>query len=326
MWRQAWHFLCNDPGKRRNIAMKVAVIGAGNVGGQTAIRLTESHMGEVVLIDLVKGLAQGKVCDLEDACSALKLPCTVMASEDIAAVEGADIVVVTAGLARKPGMSREELLQKNTQIISGICQVIQKKAAQARVIMVTNPLDLMTYCALKVTGFDTGRVFGMGLTLDAARFANLISQELRVPSAQVEAVVIGTHGEGMLPLSRLTTVGNEPLSRFLDSEAIAGLVKRTIDRGKEIVGLLASGSAYCGPSAAIVKMVEAVVKDEKRVLGASCYLDGAYGIRGVCIGVPCRIGKTGIEQVVEIELDTKEKEALKKSAESLRAFISQMRF
>ncbi len=298
--------------------MKISIIGAGNVGSTTALRLTQANFGEIVLIDKVPGLAQGKAYDLEDARYTLKSDYNIQGAEDIEQIKDSDITIVTAGLPRKPGMTREELLAKNAEILKDVCLNIKKLARDTILIIVTNPLDLMTYLALKLTGFKPSKVIGMGLTLDAARFANLISKELNIPNTDIEATVIGSHGEGMLPLPSFTNIKGAPLEKFLDEAQIKGLIKRTINRGAEIVSLLGSGSAYFAPSAAIAGLVGVMVKDEKRTLGISAYLDGEYGVKGVCIGVPCRIGKQGIEKIIELELTREEKEAFIDSAETIR--------
>lgn len=304
--------------------MKISVIGAGNVGGLTAMRLLELGIGDVILVDIAKGLAQGKACDLEDARAILKCNYNIQGTDDIQKIENSDIIIVTAGLTRKPGMSREELVNKNAQILKDICLKLKKIVPHSVVIIVTNPLDLMTYLALKITGFKPTKIFGMGITLDASRFANLISRELNIPSLEIEATVIGAHGEGMLPLARFTNIRGLVLDEFMDQKAIEALVKKTIDRGKEIVSLLGNGSAYFAPSAAIVTMVKAIAKDEKRIIGASVYLNGEYGIEDICIGVPCRIGREGIEKIVELDLNKQEKEAFIRSAESIRRLTKQI--
>lgn len=286
------------------------------------MRLAQEGLGEVVMIDVLKGLACGKALDLEDARAVLKHDYSVCGSEDIGSVKDSDIVIVTAGLARRPGMTREDLLNKNAQILKDICSEIGKTASKSLVIVVTNPLDLMTRLALKYTGFTRQRVFGMGVTLDAARFANLISQELSVPSIDIEATVIGAHGEGMLPLARFTNIRGVALEEFLDEKRIGRLINDTIGRGAAIVSLLGSGSAFFAPSAAITALVRAIVKDEKRTLGVSAYLEGEYGIRDVCIGIPCRLGREGIEEIVELPLNKQEKDALIRSAAQLKEQLS----
>ena len=298
--------------------MKISIIGAGNVGSLAAMRIAQDALGDVVLVDIAKGIAYGKSLDLEDARSILKIPYNITGSDNIEAISGSDIVVVTAGLTRKPGMLREELLKKNAEIIKSVCLNIKKLAPDSVVVIVTNPLDLMTYLALKTTGFDSRRVFGMGITLDASRFANLISKELNVPVTDIDPVVIGSHGEGMLPLARLTVIKGVPLTKFLDLQKIDELIGRTVGRGQEIVTSLGSGSAFFAPSAAIAEIAGVIAKDTKRILGVSACLGGEYGLKDVCIGTPCRLGKKGIEQIIELRLESREKEIFLKSADKLK--------
>jgi len=298
--------------------MKISIIGAGNVGGLTAMRLAESGFGDIVLVDITKGLPQGKAFDLDDAGSVLKLNYRIQGTDDIENAKNSDIVIITAGLARKPGMTREDLLNKNAQILKDVCLRIKEISPRSIIIIVTNPLDLMTYLALKLTGFKSNKVFGMGVSLDAARFTNLISKELNIPNSDIETCVIGSHGEGMLPLPRFTTVKGMELNEFLEEEKIKALIKRTFERGQEIVSLLGSGSAYFAPSQAIATIVRIISKDEKRTIGISAYLDGEYGINDICIGVPCRLGKGGVEKVVELDLNKEEKSFFIKTAESIR--------
>jgi malate dehydrogenase len=304
--------------------MKITVIGAGNVGSLTAMRIVSDGLGDVLLIDVVAGLAHGKALDLEDARPLLKYNYNIKGSDDITQVEGSDIVVVTAGLARKPGMSREELLAKNAQILKDVCLNIKKFASQAIVIIVTNPLDIMTFYALKVTGFNPGKLFGMGISLDTARFINLIAQELKLPVTDIEALVIGAHGEGMLPLSDFAKVKGVALDEFISDDQIKLLVSRTVGRGAEIVANLGTGSAFFAPSAAIAAIVKTIVKDEKRTIGLCSYLNGQYGIKDTCIGVPCRLGKNGIEQVVELDLSQDDLAKLTKSAELVAKATAQL--
>lgn len=301
--------------------MKISIIGAGNVGATTALRLVQKSLGEIILVDKVPGLAQGKAYDLRDAQALVKNNYTIHGTDKIEGIAGSDIVVVTAGLPRKPGMTREELLQKNAEILKDVALNVKKSAPECVLIIVTNPLDLMTYLALKLTGFKANKVLGMGVTLDAARFANLISEELKIPNTDVNATVISSHGEGMLPLPKHTTIKGVSLDEFIDENKAKELVKRTVLRGAEIVSLLGSGSAYFAPSAAIAELVEAIAKDQKKNLGVAAYLNGEYGIRDVCIGVVCRIGRQGIEKIVEIDLTDKEKEALVNSASGIRKNI-----
>ncbi|MFA5093183.1 MAG: malate dehydrogenase [Candidatus Omnitrophota bacterium] len=294
--------------------MKITVIGAGNVGSLAAMRIAQENLGDVLLIDVVKGLAHGKALDLEDARALLKLNYNISGSDDINQIKDSDIVVVTAGLARKPGMTREELLAKNAAILKEVSLKIKSLAKNAIVIIVTNPLDIMTYFALKTTGFKANRLFGMGISLDTSRFVNLIAQELKLAVTDIEALVMGAHGEGMLPLPRLAKVKGVALDEFLTEDKINLLVERTVGRGAEIVANLGTGSAFFAPSAAIAEMVKTIAKDQKRIIGVSGYLNGEYGIKDSCIGIPCRLGRDGIEQIIELELSPQEKEKLNKSA------------
>jgi len=304
--------------------MKISIIGAGNIGSLTAMRLAQEGLGDIILVDIVKGLAQGKALDLEDARPILKYNYHIQGTEDINQIKDSDIIVITAGLTRKPGMSREELLNKNAQILKDVCLNIKKLAPHSIVIVVTNPLDLMTYFALKITGFNPAKVFGMGVSLDVARFTNLISQELNIPPTDIEACVIGSHGEGMLPLPRFTNIKGVALDEFLDDKKIETLVNKTLGRGLEIVSLLGSGSAYFAPSVATTQIVRVIAKDEKRTIGVCAHLNGEYGIKDVCIGIPCRLGRSGIEKIIELDLNKDEKEKLIKTATHIRELIKQL--
>lgn len=294
--------------------MKISIIGAGNVGSLAAMRIAADGLGEVLLIDIVKGLALGKSMDLEDARPLLKCNYNIKGTDDIAQLKDSDIVVVTAGLTRKPGMTREELVAKNAVILKDVCLNIKKSAKGAIVVIVTNPLDIMTFYALKITGFKPGKVFGMGISLDSARFTNLIANELNLPVTDIEALVIGAHGEGMLALPGFTKVKGVRLDEFISDDKITSLVNRTVNRGAEVIANLGQGSAFFAPSAAIAAIVRAIAKDEKRTIGLCSYLQGQYGIADSCIGVPCRLGKNGIEQIMELELSSTDLAKLKKSA------------
>jgi len=300
--------------------MKITIIGAGNVGGLAAMRIAHEKLGDVCLIDVAPGLARAKAFDMDDCRQVLDNDYSLTGTEDISAVFGSHVIVVTAGLARKPGMTREDLLQKNAAIVKTICAEIKKGAPGAVVIMVTNPLDVMTHYCLTQLAFPRERVFGMGVTLDGSRFANLIAAQLNVPASSIAPIVLGSHGEAMLPLPRLTLVGTDPLTEVIkDPAVIENLIKRTVERGKEIVSLYGSGSAYFAPSAAIVQLVRAVAKDEKARLGVSALLRGEYGLSDTCVGVPCVIGRNGIEKIVELELLPQEQKALRVSAEAIRS-------
>jgi malate dehydrogenase len=300
---------------------KVSIIGAGNVGGTTAMRLFESGLARVALIDVAENLARAKAYDLEDAQYALKCDSRIEASSDFSVLDASDIVVVTAGLPRKPGMTREDLLSKNAQIMAQVCDGIKRFAKGAIVIVVSNPLDAMTYLAFKKTGFSSQKVFGMGVNLDTSRFAHLIAKKLYVGTQDVNALVIGCHGETMLPLPRLTTVRGRPLTDLLEEAEVRDLVKQTQQRGAEIVGLYGSGSAYYAPSAAIVEIVKTILSRETRELPVSVCLDGEYGVRDVSIGVPARIGSRGVEAVIELPLTSEEKAAFENSVEAIQQSI-----
>ncbi|MDP3041381.1 MAG: malate dehydrogenase [Candidatus Omnitrophota bacterium] len=304
--------------------MKISIIGAGNVGSLTAMRIAADGSGDVLLIDVVKGLALGKALDLEDARPLLKSNYSIKGSDDIAQIKDSNIIVVTAGLARKPGMTREELITKNAQILKDVCSKIKELAPDAIVIIVTNPLDIMTLFALKITGFKPSKLFGMGISLDTARFINLISQELHLPATDIEALVIGAHGEGMLPLPSFAKVKGVSLDEFISADKLESLISRTINRGAQIVANLGTGSAFFAPSAAIASIVKTIVKDEKRTIGLCSYLNGQYGIKDTCIGVPCRLGRHGIEQIIELDLSPDELTQLTKSAMAVAQTAAQL--
>lgn len=298
--------------------MKISIIGAGNVGSLTAMRIIQDGLGEALIVDIAKGLAEGKALDLEDARAVLKYNYKIQGAEDITKIKDSDIVVITAGLTRKPGMSREDLLNRNAQILKEIATDIKKLTPKSIVIVVTNPLDLMTRLFLEISGFKSNKVLGMGITLDAARFTNLISQELNIPNTDIEASVIGSHGENMLPLVRFTSIKGVSLDEFLPEAKVNALVKKTKERGAQIVSLLGSGSAFFAPSAAIAEIIKVIIKDEKRTLGVCAYLNGEYGVHDVSIGVPCRLGKNGIEEIIELDLNKQEKEEFLQAAIRLK--------
>lgn len=302
---------------------KIAIIGAGNVGGQLALSLIMEGAPELILLDVADGLAKGKALDLEDAASVLKRDCKIEAGSDFSLLKEAAIIVITAGLARKPGMTRDDLLKKNSEIIRDISLQIKKYAENPIVIVITNPVDLMTYVVAESTGFSKNRVFGMGVSLDGARFANLIHHELQAPISHIEAVVIGSHGQTMVPAPHMTKVSGARLERLVDKKILAHLIKSTVERGASIVAHLGSGSAYFGPAAAGAALVRAIVKDEKRIIGICAYLNGEYGLKGLYVGVPARIGKDGVEGIIELELDKEERAAFLASAESIRQQIGQ---
>lgn len=297
---------------------KVAVIGAGNVGGTTAMRISESGLAQVVLVDIAEKIAKAKAFDLEDSRYALGIDSRVEASADMSAIAESDIVVVTAGFPRLPGMSREDLLAKNSKIIESVSQAISSHASGAIVIVVSNPLDVMTYLTLRKTGLSRERVFGMGPNLDSSRFANIISEKLFVGVSQVEALVIGSHGETMLPLPRFSSVRGKPLTELLKPKEIEELVERTRKRGAEIVSLYGSGSAYYAPSAAILEIVRAILSENPVEIPVSMCLEGEYGLSDVAIGVPALIGAGGIKKPIILNLNATELKALKESAKAIK--------
>ncbi|OGX23571.1 MAG: malate dehydrogenase [Omnitrophica WOR_2 bacterium RIFCSPHIGHO2_02_FULL_45_21] len=303
---------------------KIVIIGAGNVGGQIALFLINEAPAHIILLDVVIGLGKGKALDLEDAAGVLKADCIVEGSDDFSLLKHAEIIVITAGLARQPGMQRDDLLRKNSEIIRDISLKIKEFAKNPIIIVVTNPVDLMTYLVSRLTGFDKKRVFGMGISLDAARFANLIRQSLNVPLSAVEAVVMGSHGQTMVPVASLSMVSGAQIERLINPEIVAKLARATVERGASIVAHLGSGSAYFGPAAAVCNIIRAIAKDEKRIIGVCAYLNGEYGINRLYIGVPARIGQDGVEAVIELKLSKEEKEAFVKSCDSIRQQINNL--
>ncbi|MDO8536367.1 MAG: malate dehydrogenase [Candidatus Omnitrophota bacterium] len=298
---------------------KVSIIGAGAVGATLAQRVLESGIADVVLLDIVKNLALGKAMDLSDASPIVAHERSIIGTDDYKDIGSSDIVVITAGLPRKPGMTRDELISKNAGIIKDVASKVKAHAPKSIIIVVTNPLDVMTYLTYKVTGFPKNRVIGMAGALDGSRFIYLIASALGVPRSSVETYILGSHGDTMVPLISQTKVDGKPISGIMDSGKLQAIVKRTCDRGAEIVSLFGSGSAYYSPSAAVFKMIESILKDKKDILAASAYLEGEYALSDLYIGVPCKIGKNGIEKIVELDISAEEKASLAKSAESIKA-------
>lgn len=286
------------------------------------MRILEQGIAEVVLVDVVKNLSRAKASDLDDARSISEHNNVIEGTEDFSQIRGSGIVVVTAGLARKPGMTREDLLKKNYEIAQSVSKNIKELAPDSIVIAVSNPVDIMTYVLLKETGFDKRRVFGMGANLDASRFNNLISQKLNIPSSKINAMVIGTHGEAMIPLPRFSKIKGKPLDKILGKDEVDTLVNSTKNRGATIVSLYGSGSAYFAPSAAILEICRAVIRNEKRIIPVSAYLDGEYGVSDICIGVPARLDKNGINQIIELDLNPQEKELFLQSVNSVKQSIN----
>ena len=303
---------------------KVTVVGGGNVGASCAVRIAERELADVVVVDLIEGVPTGKALDILQACPVVGVDVSVTGGNGYEATANSDIVVFTAGFPRKPGMSRDDLLWANYEVVRATVEQAVKYSPNAILIMVTNPLDAMCHVAYEVSGFPRHRVMGMAGVLDTARFRTFIAAELKVSVEDVVAFVLGGHGDTMVPLVRYTSVAGIPLTDLLDAEAIARLVKRTRDGGAEIVKHLKTGSAYYAPSAGAVQMVEAILKDKKRVLPCSALLDGQYGIRDLFVGVPVKLGAQGIEQVFEIQLTAEEKAALQKSSAAVQELVAVM--
>ena len=297
---------------------KIAFVGAGNVGATCALYCVQNALGDCVLIDVVEGVAAGKALDMLETTSLLGSDVKVEGTTDFAALEAADVVVVTAGIARKPGMSRADLLKTNADIVGSCAGHVKKLAPGAIIIMVTNPLDVMAHVALKTTGFEPRRVIGMAGILDSARFEAFIAAELGVSISRVNAMVLGGHGDTMVPVPRFTSVNGIPLPELMDAATIERLANRTRNAGAEIVGLLKTGSAYYSPGRAAARMVEAVLRDRKDLVPCSAFLEGQYGQRGIYLGVPCVLGRKGVERIVELKLNDAETALLAKSIAEVR--------
>lgn len=302
--------------------MKIAIIGSGNVGSTLALLAAQGEVGDVVMLDVVEGLPQGKALDMMHARAVLGFKSTVTGTNDYADIAGSDVVVVTAGLARKPGMSRDDLTQKNAEIIRGVCGNIRDVCPDCIIIMVSNPLDAMSYLALKVTGFPRERVVGMAGVLDAARFRAFVGEELGVHSADVSAMVLGGHGDSMVPLVNEASVESKPLSELLRKENLEAIVERTRKGGAEIVSLLKTGSAYYAPASSVLHMIRAIRDDSGDMLPASVLLEGEYGIEGVFVGVPVKLGRKGVVSIVELEITDDDLAALRSSAEAVNLTIN----
>ncbi len=306
--------------------MKITVIGAGNVGATTAQRLVDKQLAnEVVLVDILEGIPQGKALDIYEATPVEKTDVRVVGSNGYKETAKSDIVVITAGIARKPGMSRDDLMNTNSAIVKTCTEAAVAESPNAIIIVVSNPLDVMTYVAMKVSKFDRRRVFGMAGVLDAARFRSFIAMELNVSVEDVNAFVLGGHGDSMVPLPRYSTVAGIPLPDLLGKEAIDRLVKRTRDGGIEIVNYLKTGSAYYAPSSSAVLMVESIVRDKKRILPCSVFVQGEYGLKDTFVGLPVKLGKNGIEEIIQIKLNPDEQAALKKSADDVQQSIAKLK-
>ncbi|MFW6334600.1 MAG: malate dehydrogenase [Desulfosalsimonas sp.] len=303
---------------------KVTVVGAGNVGATAAQRLAEKRLCDVVLVDIAEGLPQGKALDLAEAAPIEKHDANLTGTNGYEETAGSDIVIITAGIPRKPGMSRDDLLRTNSDIMKGVVKSIAEKSPDAVLIIVSNPLDAMCHVAYETSGFDKKRVMGMAGVLDSARFRTFIARELNVSVENTHAFVLGGHGDTMVPLPRLSTVAGIPITELLSEERINSLVDRTRNGGAEIVSLLKTGSAFYAPASAAVEMAESILMDRKKILPCAAYLEGEYGINGLFIGVPVKLGSQGIEEVIEISLTGEESAALKKSADAVRSLVDAM--
>lgn len=306
---------------------KITVVGAGHVGATTAQRVAEKELAqEVVLLDIIEGIPQGKGLDQFQSAPIEGFDSRIVGTNDYGPTAGSGIFIVTAGIARKPGMSRDDLVKTNAGIVKSVCEQIKDAAPDAIVIIVSNPLDVMCYVAKEVTGFPRERVIGMAGVLDTARYRAFLAAELDVSVEDIQAMVLGGHGDSMVPLVSYTTVSGIPVTQMMDRKKLEEIVDRTRKGGAEIVGLLKTGSAYYAPSAAAAQMAEAIVKNKKRILPCAAWLEGEYGLKDLYLGVPCKLGENGIERIIEVELSSKEQVALNKSADVVRGLLSTVTF
>jgi len=297
----------------------ITVVGAGNVGATTAQRIAEKELARrVVMVDVAEGTPQGKALDQWESAPVEGFDTRVVGTNGYDETEGSDIVVITAGIARKPGMSRDDLLNTNAGIVKQVSEQIKRTSPKAIIIMVSNPLDVMCYVAKKVTGFPRERVIGMAGVLDTARYRSFLAEALDISVRDIQAMVLGGHGDTMVPLISYTSVSGIPITQLLDRKTLDAIVDRARNGGAEIVKYLKTGSAYYAPSAAAVQMCEAIVRDQKRVLPCAAWLEGEYGMSGLFLGVPCKLGRNGLEKIIEVELTSKERVDLGKSADAVR--------
>jgi malate dehydrogenase len=304
---------------------KISIIGAGFVGATAAHWAAAKELGDIVLVDILEGIPQGKALDLFESAPIEGFDSNVIGTNTYEETKGSDIVIITSGIPRKPGMSREDLLDINRKIIESVVAEVTAKSPNAILIMVTNPLDTMTYLAFKKSGLPRERVMGMAGVLDTARYRAFIAMELRVSVEDIQALLLGGHGDEMIPLPRYTTVSGIPLSQLLPKEKIDKLVDRARKGGGEIVNLLKTGSAFYAPSAGAIQMAEAILKDKKRILPCCVYLNGEYGLKDICFGVPVKLGEKGVESIIELDLTEEEKGLVAKSAESVKKSIEELK-
>ncbi|OGQ48422.1 MAG: malate dehydrogenase [Deltaproteobacteria bacterium RIFCSPLOWO2_02_FULL_46_8] len=304
---------------------KIALIGGGNIGGVLAEQIAARELGDVVLFDVVEGLPQGKTLDILEGLPVLNSDARLKGTNNYDDIKGSDVVIITAGLARKPGMSRDDLLNKNLEIMKNVATNVKEKAPNAFVIVISNPLDAMVYIFQKISGFPPNRVCGMAGVLDSARFRAFVALELNVSIKDVFAVVLGGHGDTMVPVPRYCTVGGIPVTDLLSAETIAKIVARTQKAGGEVVELLKTGSAFVSPALSAISMAESYLKDQKRVLPCAAYLNGEYGSKGYYIGVPAVIGEKGIEKILELKLNADEKKMFETSLQAVKNLVEQIR-
>ena len=307
--------------------MKITVVGAGHVGEMVAIKLAEKGLArQVILVDIVEGIPQGKGLDMFESSPVEGFDCELIGTNGYEETKGSDIVIITAGIPRKPGMSRDDLLKTNSNILKSVTTEVAEKSPDSILIVVSNPLDIMAYVALKISGFDPNRVIGMAGILDTARFRSFIAMELGVSVKDIQAMVLGGHGDSMVPLPRYTTVSGIPLSFFLSEEKIDPILERTRFGGGEIVKYLKTGSAYYAPSSSVVEMADSIVNDRKRILPCAAWLTGQYGIDNAFVGVPVKLGANGIEEILEIDLQENELAALQDSAGHVKETMTHLEF
>jgi malate dehydrogenase len=303
---------------------KITIVGAGNVGATAAHWAAIKELGDIVLVDIIEGMPQGKALDLSESGPVEGFDANIIGTNTYDETAESDVVIITSGIPRKPGMSREDLLRTNKQIVKSVTENIIAKSPYSIIIVVSNPLDTMTYLAFKTSGFPRERVMGMAGVLDTSRFRCFIAMELSVSMEDIQTLLLGSHGDDMVPLPSYTTVGGIPLSQLVSKEKIEQMVERTRKGGGEIVSLLKTGSAFYTPSAAVIQMAESILKDKKRILPGCVYLDGEYGLSDICFGVPIKIGRSGIEKIYEVELTESEKSLVEKSANAVKNSIETM--
>ncbi len=303
---------------------KIALIGGGNIGGVLAEQAIARQLGDVVLFDVVEDMPQGKALDIAEGAPLLGADTAISGANDYAGIAGADLVIITAGLARKPGMSRDDLLVKNLEIMKTVARGVKEHAPEAMVIVVSNPLDAMVYTFKEISGFPKNRVVGMAGVLDSSRLRAFVAWELGVSVEDVTALVLGGHGDTMVPLPRYTQVGGIPVTQLLSAEQLEKIAERTKGAGGEVVALLKTGSAFVSPALSALEMAEAILFDKKRVLACACLLEGEYGVDGLYVGVPCVLGAGGVEKVLEVELDAQERSLFDASVEHVRSLVAQI--